>query len=95
MEEFHAQTFFKEGQKLLQKIDYEKKLFSLECILAFERKWQGQYANIKLAATSVQAIYTDILIMYVVLSDDLDPEEEVAYDAILENYSDIALINSG
>lgn len=89
MDEFDAEIFFKEAQKLLVTIDYDNKLFSLESILAFERKWQRFYKEIKEAARPVQAIYTDILIMYVLLSEDLDEQELIRFDGILEAYSDL------
>ena len=80
---------------MLEQIKEEKKLVSLECILAFEQKWQAYYEDIKTASAAIQLLYTDILVNYVLLSDDLSSEEEVVFDSILERYAGLELVHSG
>ena len=93
MQGFDEYTFFSEARALYKKIDYEKKLESLESILVFERKWQGHFAAINGAATSLRHLYLDIIITYVFFSEELSPEEEEAFDILLESYEDIGLVN--
>jgi hypothetical protein len=95
MQGFDEQTFFREARHLHKRIDYDKKLESLESILVFERKWQNHYDAIKGAVINVRRLYYHILMIYLFLSEELSTEEEDAFDVILENYTDIGLVHRG
>ena len=94
MKGFNEQIFFSEARHLHSKIDYDKKLESLESILVFERKWQDHYDAIKGAVASVRLLYLDILLTYVFFSEELSFEEEDIFDVLLETYADVGLVHS-